>query len=315
MRLLSPSVSTSQAKVKNVDLFRISGVTLTSLPRVTLRLEREIQRLLESNLEEVFGIRLLASEYPTGDEGRLDSLGLDENRAPVVIEYKRTTATDIVVQSLHYLRWVCTHKGDIEVLAKERLGKEAAVDWTLPRALCVADSFSPYDVSAAAHLGPEVQLVEFRRFGDDLLLVNLLGAEREARSIPKRAISPAQVSSYSIKEHLGRAKGEMRAIAEELRDYLLGLGDDVTEAPTREYVAFRRVRNFCCLEPHQEHILLHLRLDPKVGEGCPICMDVSEIGHFGTGDLRVRVSGRDDVETAKRFIDLAYRGLSELTGT
>lgn len=286
-------------------------MTLTSVPGVALGLERKIQRLLESNLEEVFGIRLLASEYPTGDEGRLDSLGLDENGAPVVIEYKRTTGTDIVVQSLHYLRWVCTHKGDIEVLARERLGPEGAVDWTLPHALCVADSFSPYDASAAAHLGSEVQLVEFKRYGEDLLLINLLGAERKGRSLSKQAISPAQVSGYSIEQHLEHAQGEMRQVAGELRDYLLDLGDDVTEAPTREYIAFRRVRNFCCLEPHREHVLLHLRLDPKVGEGCPICTDVSDIGHFGTGDLRVRVTGWDDVETAKRFINLAYRGLSE----
>ena len=84
----------------------------------------------------------------------------------------------------------------------------------------------------------------------------------------------------------------------------------MTAAPTREYIAFRRIRNFCCLEPHKGHILLHLRLDPKVGEGCPICTDVSKIGHFGTGDLRVRVSGPDDVKTAKQFIDLAYGGLA-----
>jgi predicted transport protein len=291
-----------------MDLYRISGTALLPLPQRKLALEREIQRLIEANAEEVFGIRLLVSEYPTHEEsaGRLDSLGLDENDAPVVIEYKRTTGVNLVVQSLHYLHWVCTHKGDVEVLARERLGEDASVDWTQPRALCVADSFSPYDVSAALQIGSEVQLAEFRMFGPDLLLINVLGRDKEVRA--GQAISPTQVSSYSVPTLLDRAKGDMRGIAEELREYALGLGDDVTEAPTREYVAFRRIRNFLCLEPHTEHLLLHLRLDPKTGEGCSICTDVSNIGHFGTGDLRVRVSGAEDVETAKQFIERAYLG-------
>jgi predicted transport protein len=309
----SPGLRRFQKKGANVDLFRTNGVTLMYLPPVTVGLEKEIQRLLESNLQEVFGVSLLASEFPiSGDEadGRLDSLGLDENRAPVVIEYKRTTSVNIVVQSLHYLHWVCTHKGDVEALARERLGKEVAVDWTQPRALCVADSFSPYDVGAVAHLGPEVQLVEFKRFGPDLVLINTLGAGRKRRPGGRRTTGPKGGASHTVENLLSRAAGEMRAIAENLREHALGLGSDVSEAPTREYIAFRRVRNFCCLEPHKEHVLLHLRLDPKVGEGYPICTDVSSIGHFGTGDLRVRVSGPDDVETAKRFIVLAYGGLS-----
>jgi predicted transport protein len=86
---------------------------------------------------------------------------------------------------------------------------------------------------------------------------------------------------------------------------ILDRGDDVSEGPTREYIAFRRARNFCCLEVHREHVLLHLALDPKVGEGCFICMDVSGLGHFGTGNLRVRASGPGDVAIAKHFIDLA----------
>ena len=102
----------------------------------------------------------------------------------------------------------------------------------------------------------------------------------------------------------------MRKIAEELRSYLLSLGEDVSEGPTREYIAFRTTRNLCCLEIHQEHLLLHLTLDPSLGEGCAICTDVTNLGHFGTGNLRVRVSTPEDVPVAKHFIDLAYQALS-----
>lgn len=41
----------------------------------------------------MLGVRLLATEYSTGPVhgGRIDSLGLDENGAPVVVEYNSFT--------------------------------------------------------------------------------------------------------------------------------------------------------------------------------------------------------------------------------
>ncbi len=47
-------------------------------------LEVELQRRIEANMEAMLGVRFLASEYPTGPwhRGRVDSLGLDEERGP-----------------------------------------------------------------------------------------------------------------------------------------------------------------------------------------------------------------------------------------
>jgi RecB family endonuclease NucS len=55
----------------------------------TVALEVELQRRIEAGMESMLGIRFLASEYPTGPwhRGRIDTLGLDENNAPVVIEF------------------------------------------------------------------------------------------------------------------------------------------------------------------------------------------------------------------------------------
>lgn len=266
---------------------------------------------MEANLETVFGIRFVASEYSTGPKhaGRIDTLGIDENHTPVIIEYKLTSSINVVTQSLFYLDWLLDHKGDFEILVRERLGSQVPVDWTEPRVLCVAASFAPYDLSAVAHLGRAVQLVQFQLFEGGLLLVSVLGAAQSAKAT-RRLVSPRIVTPYSLEQHLSRAKGQMRPVAEELRQHLLDLGEDVSEGPTREYIAFRTTRNLCCLEIHQEHILLHLTLDPRLGENCPICSDVTNLGHFGTGNLRVRVSGPGDVPAAKHFINLAYEALS-----
>lgn len=297
----------------SLDLFRIQGNKLTSLARVGPKLECEIQRLFEANLETVFGLRFLASEYSTGERqaGRIDTLGLDENGTPTILEYKLSSSINVINQALYYLDWLVDHRGDFELLVHKRLGKDVRVDWSAPRVLCVADSFALYDTYAVSQMGRAIQLAEYKLFADGLLLVSVVGSGQPQG----RAAGSRQVLPPSVDEHLGRSKGPLREIAEELRQYLLDLGEDISESAVRGYIAYRTTRNFCCLEIHQEHLFLDLTLDPALGEGCAICQDVSNIGHFGTGDLRVKVTRAEDVPIAKRFIDLAYQRVSGLNAT
>ena len=51
--------------------------------------EKSLQRLIEKNLQEVLEMRFIASEYRTTSGGRIDTLAVDLDGAPVIIEYKR----------------------------------------------------------------------------------------------------------------------------------------------------------------------------------------------------------------------------------
>ena len=42
--------------------------------------------IFEKNLEALLGVRFLASEFMTTNGGRIDTLGLDENGCPVILE-------------------------------------------------------------------------------------------------------------------------------------------------------------------------------------------------------------------------------------
>lgn len=293
-----------------MELFRMDGPTLSPLPRTSLKLEREIQRLLEANLETVFGIRFLASEHSTGEKhaGRIDSLGIDENGTPVVVEYKLSSSENVINQALYYMDWLVDHKGDFELLVQRKLGGSVETDWTAPRVLCVADSFSKYDSYAAQQMGRSIQLVQYRIFDGRYLLIDVVGGGQTSSGRTKKAsTAPSEVIEYSVGEHLEKAKGDPRDIADELREYLLELGDDVTEGPVKHYIAYRTTRNFCCLEVHQKHLFLYLALEPAVAGECLFCRDVSSIGHFGTGDLEIRITSASQVAESKRLVDLAYK--------
>lgn len=100
--------------MSDLKLFRIDTGRATELTSQTIALERNLQILIEENMETMFGVRFLASEYTTGKvhRGRIDSLGLDENGSPVIFEYKRTTNENVINQGLFYLDWLMDHKGN-----------------------------------------------------------------------------------------------------------------------------------------------------------------------------------------------------------
>jgi RecB family endonuclease NucS len=74
--------------MSNLKVFRVRGGQATEIPGASVGVERDLQTLIEANMEAMLGIRFLATEYRTGrHRGRIDSLGLDENGTPVIVEF------------------------------------------------------------------------------------------------------------------------------------------------------------------------------------------------------------------------------------
>ncbi len=78
--------------MSDIKLFRLTQGQTTEMQGDASDLEKPLQTLIENNLEPLLGIRFLASEYSTGKThaGRIDTLGLDENDCPAILEYKRS---------------------------------------------------------------------------------------------------------------------------------------------------------------------------------------------------------------------------------
>lgn len=69
-------------------LFKLNdNLTLVKINRREFINDQELHQLIENNIRYTMGIRLIASEYPIPN-GRIDTLGLDEDGIPVIIEYK-----------------------------------------------------------------------------------------------------------------------------------------------------------------------------------------------------------------------------------
>lgn len=124
-------------------------------------IEKSLQNLMEANLETLLGVKFLGTEYSTGrvHSGRIDTLGIDENGCPVIIEYKRSTNENVINQGLFYLDWLMDHQAEFKLLVMEKLGHDTAnaIEWSGPRLLCIAGGFTRYDEHAVKQINRNIR--------------------------------------------------------------------------------------------------------------------------------------------------------------
>jgi len=299
--------------MSDIKLFSLAGDGVRELHGEAAALEKSLQGLIERNLETLLGVTFLASEYSTGAThgGRIDTLGIDENGSPVIIEYKRATNENVINQGLFYLDWLLDHQAEFELIVLKQQGREAsdAIDWTGPRLLCIAGGFTKYDEHAVKQMNRNIELIQYRRFGDEFLLFELVNATTATGGNGAGSGGGTATSYKTISDVIGELDGPLLDRYEELRAYLLALGDDVQEKTLKYYIAFKRIKNFACVEIHttKNELVVFLKVDPDSITLEPgFTQDVSNVGHYGTGDLRVSLCTSADLERAKPLLQKSY---------
>lgn len=305
--------------MSDLKLFRLADGRACQLVGSSVALEKSLQGLFERNMDALFGVRFLASEYSTGTKhrGRIDSLGIDENGSPVIFEYKRAVNENVINQGLFYLDWLLDHRAEFKLLVLETLGPDAAaeLDWATPRLICVANGFTRYDEHAVQQINRSIELYRYQDYEGDLLaleLVSAVAAPPLGEEGPGVVAGPAKkpsAASKTVSEYLEQAPESLKDLMGQLDAFAVALGDDVTKRTLKLYLAYRRIKNFLCVEVHpQNHeLLMFVKVDPDTVTLEPgFSRDVRSIGHFGTGDLELRVKDVDGLKKAQLLIAQSY---------
>lgn len=301
--------------MSDIKLFKIGNNEVFELEGRSASVEKSLQRQIEHYMEAFLGVRFVASEYSTGKKhgGRIDSLGLDEDGSPVIIEYKRAMNENVINQGLFYLDWLMDHKAEYTLLVMNRFGKDAAdaIEWSGPRLLCIAGDFTKYDQYAVEQINRNIDLIRYRRYGDDLLLfelVNATTAQTQQATIANGGGDP-QKTYKTVSDYLSQAGQDLVDRFEALKAFIMALGDDVQMKTLKFYFAFKRFKNFACVEIHPQtgQLLLYVKVNPDDIElETGFTRNVRNIGHYGTGDLEIRIGSEGDFEKAKPLILLSY---------
>jgi len=304
----------------DIQIFKVNDGIVQEMEAISVVLEKSLQTLMQNNLEPLLGVRFLDAEYTTGKThgGRIDTLGLDENGCPVIIEYKRAVGENVVSQGLFYLDWLFDHKAEFEQLVFKKFDEKTAeeIEWSTPRLLCIAGDFTKYDIHAVKQIDRNIELIRYMYYsegfsdenGDEILLLELVNVTTAQNARGSEQIKMTR-TGQTVSENLAKADTELQDHFEKLKAFLIALGDDVQMKTLKYYFAFKRIKNFACVEVRTQakQILVYIKINPdNITLENGFTRDVSSIGHYGTGDLEITISSNKDFEKAKPLLIRSY---------
>ena len=243
------------------------------------KLEKDLQKLVENNLETIFNCRLIATEFTTGNihSGRIDTLAISEDNNPVIIEYKKVASSDLINQSLYYLHWIRDHKGDFQIAANRTLGKDIEVDWSDIRVICLAPEYKKYDLHAVQVMGANIELWQYKTYDNGILNIEEvykrttsttnqdtadIGSKNPVMvEAGKKAALTRKTATYTLEEHFENLDENILELFNTIRDYIVTIDSSIEETPKKNYIAYKTSQNFACLQTYKKKLTLFLKLD------------------------------------------------------
>ncbi|MHB8860391.1 MAG: endonuclease NucS domain-containing protein [Minisyncoccota bacterium] len=270
--------------------------------------EFELRDFFADNLEEILGVRFLEKEYQI-TEGRIDTIGLDENNSPVIIEYKWRENEEVFSQGLFYLDWLLQNKRHFNLLVHSKLGDKVEVNWEQPRVVLVAQGFSRYIKSAVRR----VDSVELKTYS--LYEGNILHIEDEYNPYPKKIREKKATleeeeevlhleAKYDLATHLNTTSPEMQVVAQKLRERILELPSVVEKDGQKSGITYRTTKSFARFEFRPKWIMLLLRDQSYPEDTTGMIKDITtnEWGYKGM----IKITPDSDLDVIFSLINASY---------
>jgi len=301
-----------------MPIFTIKQNRLEKVKEVSFRNEKEIQRITEQNLKEIFGLEFVKSEVSLGNL-RIDTLAFDnEAKSFVIIEYKKDKNFSVIDQGYAYLALLLNNKADFILEyneCKNKSLKRDDVDWSQSKIIFISPQFTKYQRQAINFKDLPIELWEVKKYENNTILFNQLKSPETSESITK--VSPKsdiirkvsrEIKVYTEEEHLKGMPEDIISTYEELKGRILNLGDNIEIRPRKHYIGFIANTNFVDVYPQKSQIKIWVNLakgeleDPK-----NLARNVSKIGHWGNGDYEIIIKPNSDLDYIMTLIKQSYK--------
>lgn len=301
-----------------MDLYQLKKENeLMHIKEQYFKLEKEIQDLTQSNLDKVFGLTLIKSEFFLNNF-RLDTLAFDkENMSFVIIEYKKDKNFSVIDQRYAYLSLMLNNKADFILVYNETQDnslKKGDVDWSQSRVIFISPSFTRYQKESINFKDLPIELWEIKKFENNIISFSQVTAAFSQESIEtisgrdkKIEKVSREIKVYTEEEHLKNGTDVSVELYEKLKASIFNL-DNVTIKPKKKYIAFIGTKNIVDIRIQKNGIKIWFNLkkgqldDPK-----KLARDVSNVGHWGNGDYEIRILNDDNFEYLLSLIKQSYK--------
>jgi len=298
-------------------LYKNSSKSLYKVKEEKFQLEKEIQSICENNLEKIFGLTFVKSEFSINNF-RIDTLAFnEETKSFVIIEYKKVKNYSVIDQGYGYLSSMLNNKADFIIEYNESLDKNLkrnTVDWSQSKVIFVSPSFTNYQKESINFKDLPIELWEVKKFENDFVSFNNIKAKNPTENIAtitnqnEENEELKELKVYSEDDHLNNKPEYLIELYEKIKEGIFNFSDDIEIYFVKFYVGFKiNNKNFLSLQIQNSKIKIWINLkkgnldDPK-----NITRDVSEKGHYAVGDYEIHLKDDENLEYVLSLIKQSY---------
>jgi len=228
-----------------MDLYNLKKNKLEEVQRISFELEKDIQSLIEENVENLFNLEFVSTEFSVG-EFRLDSLCYDnETNSFVVIEYKRGSSYSVIDQGYSYMSVMLNNKSDFILEYIEKTGKslkKSEVDFSQSRILFISQSFNSYQKNSVNFKDVPFELWEIKKYSNGTVSLNqhLSSSKESIQNIEggKNSVIKdvgKEVKSYEESDHTSKSNKSLIQNWEGLKERFDEM-EGVEVVPKKNYI-------------------------------------------------------------------------------
>lgn len=258
-----------------MPIFKIEKDKLINIEEVKIDLEKDLQTITEKNLEIIFGLKLVSSQFSL-QGSIIDTLSFDEEvNAFVIIEYKKDRSFSVIDQGFSYLSSMLNNK-DSFILEYARKFKidvdQIKIDWSQSMVIFLANSFTIHQQNAINFKDLPIELWEVKKYNNQTLLYNQFKSANARESIKTISKSKtienisSEIKKYSIDDHFKNNWNKSRELFDLLSEKILNLDTRIKEnSNPKDYVGYKIDNaNICAIHTYKTKLRLDLvRVDKE----------------------------------------------------
>ncbi|SMG16592.1 Predicted transport protein [Marivirga sericea] len=300
-----------------MNLYNLNKSQLKEIKSQPFKLEKDIQQIAESNLQMLFGLEFVKTEFQLNGL-RIDTLAFDkQSNAFVIIEYKKAKSFSVVDQGYSYLSLLLNNKADFILEYQEQSGKilkRNEVDWSQSRVVFIAPQFTTYQKQSIEFKDLPFELWEIKRYEKDLIMFNQhkSNSQVSVNTISNKDERAQQVSEeikvYTEEDHLAKASEATKELYIDLKERITAL-DEVEINPVKQYIGFKVGKKiFCDLEIQKKQLKMRINLKQgDLDDHKEMFRDVSNVGHWGLGHYEALIVPDTDLDYLMSLIKQSYK--------
>lgn len=303
-----------------MKLFAINNDSLKAIPNKDFKLEKDIQNLVEKNLEELFHLQFVTSEFQIRDF-RIDTLAFNkESKSFVIIEYKKERNSSVIDQGYTYLSLMLNYKSDFILEYNEHCEmtlKRDDVDWKQSRVIFISPKFTEYQKHSVNFIDVPFDLWEIKKYDNNTLgFIQYRATSKESISTTSNSSASLishvskEIKVYTEDDHLKRSKKRPEWVIElylSLKERILNLGE-IEIVYRGDRITYKRENPIVDVVLYNKglYVVINLQVG-QLNDPNNLSMDYSDKRHWGTGDYVVLVNNDTDLDYLMFLIKQSYK--------